>query len=610
MAVRTAEEIKKLVESKRTTLEPLRHRMDQDYQRWRLEKFQEIDADGLPVEGFHVYTTNEPRVYAKKMISWLQGAERVINMLHRTGKRHAGDNDAHKERFIIGILQAADERLRNMGRLDLQDDSGWHTTIRGWLIGRAFLRKQEDGKTIIDVTPWDARSSTWEWGDNGLEWACHTTRKNRADIRALYGVEVPTDEGELEKAYDETLFDVHDFWDTEHNTVVVKDIEAKESTEHGSPRTPVYCAYVPTQPHVQTEIDGDHDPIADVGESVFDDVRAVYENYNLIMSIYLELTSRQRNGPYIVESKDGKRTLEANPYLEGTEIALKEGEKVEALKFIETTKDPQILAQLVSGELQRGSIPHSAYGELAFQLSGFAINQLREGIESVIAPRLKCMTSAYMQITQLLSDQYLTGMFEPVSVSGRDRNRAYFDEQIDPFVIAGACGHEIEFVGQLPQDDLGKMNMAQIARQVGPNGLPLLPDEFIREGVLKLNDADIVRDQVYVQMAQGMLPEAMLWTLLQAAENLGHPELARFYMERLMMLTWQKMQAMVAGGIPPNLGGDASGGQGSSPGLPQPPSRSLPFAFNGFSPLPPDATQLGGMVPPGAPRQGARNGGL
>src|SRR3990167_3283938 len=101
---RTAEEVRRLVEAKVKGFQPLRDRMDGDYQRWRLSKFQEEDEQGNPVEGFHSYTTNEPRVYAKKMISWLQGAEMVINMQHRTGRRHEADNDAHKERWLIGAL--------------------------------------------------------------------------------------------------------------------------------------------------------------------------------------------------------------------------------------------------------------------------------------------------------------------------------------------------------------------------------------------------------------------------------------------------------------------------------------------------------------------------
>jgi hypothetical protein len=592
-----------MVEAKREIKHALEDRFDRDYQMWRLEKFQETGQDGEPIEGFRSYTSNEPRNFAKKMVAWCAQSEMVIQITHRTTRRHLNDEDDHKERFIIGVLTAADERLRNMGRLPLQDELGWHTSIRGWVAGRALMRKDEDGRTVIDITPWDVRNTYWEWGPDGLEWACHVTHKTRAQIRAQFGVEVPVEDTRHVRDPEEELLTVYDFYDREHNTICVERTEVKQATLHGSPRTPCYLAYVPLQPEIDT--DQVNDPIADVGESVFDDIRQVYENYNVVMSVYLELVARQRKPSYTVSSKDGQLVLQSDPYMEGSEIALKEGEKVELLDMVQTTKDAEVIAQLVSGELQRGSIPHSAYGELAFQLSGFAINQLREGIETVLQPRLKCMIAAYMQITQLLIDQYQTGAFEPVSVSGRDRMRTYFDEEIGPELIMGACGHTIELFGQLPQDDLAKMNMANLARQADAQGNPLMPDEWIREEVLKVKNPDIVRDMLGVQSAQQMLPEAMLFTRMQQAENMGHPELARFYYEQLLLVMWRNMQMLMQAGIQPQ---GAPPGQGSPSGPPGLPSQALPNAFQGFSPAAPGMEQLGGMVAPGTPRPGDRQG--
>jgi len=86
-----------------------------------------------------------------------------------------------------------------------------------------------------------------------------------------------------------------------------------------------------------------------------------------------------------------------------------------------------------------------------------------------------------MKLCMRLSDQYMSGNFRSMELSGVDMNRNYFDEIITPESIDMAKDIQITFVGQLPQDDMSKMSMAQMARE-GPN--PLLPDIFIRSNDL------------------------------------------------------------------------------------------------------------------------------
>ena len=102
--------------------------------------------------------------------------------------------------------------------------------------------------------------------------------------------------------------------------------------------------------------------------------------------------------------------------------------------------------------------------------------------------------------------------------------------------------------------------MAQIARE-GPT--PLLSDRAIRDRILAIQDADQMDDSIKEQMAERMLPEAALWTLLRASERQGREDLVSFYSGELMNVIMQKRQAaqmmqqqmaMQAGG-PPEPGG-------------------------------------------------------
>mgnify|MGYP005815949287 CR=1 FL=1 len=593
MARRKPEEIIALVDQHDYDTDALRDRFTEDYRLYRLEEF---DAG----EGFESYTSNEPMTYADKVISFMTDAELIVRIPYNNGnEEQRGFNDA-KERFIIGSLRAADERLQRRLQPTLRQQFAWYAVLRGWYAGRVLLVKDQDGNTEIDITPWDPLHTFWGIGNNGIDWACYRIKKTRAEIKAQYGVTIDKDDKSL---YDQDMgVEIYDYYDGEINTVLAEGGRVlKKPTKHGAPRCPIFVGCVGTAPMIQdADVTEFREAIADYGESVYKSTRKVYENHNQILSTLLELTARTKKQGLKVKSRDGTKTLEEDPYKAGSEIALAQGEEVEPLGLIESNRDLAMFMQMVAGELQRGSLPHTVFGELQFQLSGFALNTLRQGIASVINPRIEALEAIYKHICMLLIDEYLTESFETVSLSGRAMNRTYFSERITTDVIRRAGDAELSLITQLPQDDMSKYAMAQTARE-GP--VPLLPDMYIRDQILGLQDAEAIDDSIKEQQAERMLPEATLWTMLKSAEDRGRTDLAQLYMGELMFLMRQKLferqmqqaqqQGMMQG--PPEQGG-------FDPEV-------MPEAALGGPPGPPVPPQ-GGMFPPGQPRPGAREGGM
>jgi hypothetical protein len=285
------------------------------------------------------------------------------------------------------------------------------------------------------------------------------------------------------------------------------------------------------------------------------------------------------------------------------------------------SKEAGMFMSLVAGEMQRGGLPHSIYGQLEFQLSGFAINTLRQGVESMLVPRLKALERAYRSMFHLICDQYITGAFKSMELSGQDQNRMYFREEITPDMIKDSGDVEVTLIGQLPQDEMTKMSMAQIARE---GETPLLSDTFIRDNILGLQSADAMEDSIKMQVAETTLPEAQLWTLLQTALRQGREDLVEFYQGELMRLLTTKiaeqaqMQTAQAppqpqapppgpppGMMPPGMmppGMMPPGMNGAGPGLPP---QVMPNAGLGVPPPAPVAPP-GPSVPPGTPRPGAQ----
>jgi hypothetical protein len=449
----------------------------------------------------------------------------------------------------------------------------------------------------------------WSTGADGLQWACYKVKKSKEQIESEYNIKLAVNDN-----YEDWL-EVYDYYDKEVNIVVLSNGRvAKKATPHGSTNVPVFLGPVGATPMIQAM--NDHVPIDDTiedhGESVFKHNREVYENHNHVMSIMLEMTSRARKQGLKIKSRDGMKTLDEDPYKEGTEISLAQGEDIEPLGLMEVAQETGAFMGLVSGEQQRGSVPHSIFGDLQFQLSGFAINTLRQGIDSVLQPRMDALQLAYTTICMLLNDQYLTESFDAMELSGQDMNRAYFKEEIKPSDIKDAGDIVVTFVGQLPQDDMSKMSMAQIARE---GESPLLPDGYIRDKILGLQDTDDMEAAIREQQAERVLPEAALWTLLSASEERGRPDLAQFYFGELVTILNEKLakrqesimaaqQAMQPQPPPQQQQGLPGMAMGAGGAGPTAPPQVMPNAMMGVPPPIPNP-QGGPLVPPGQPRPGA-----
>jgi hypothetical protein len=605
MARRKVEDILDLVEAHAVVTEPLRSRMDADHQLYRLSPYDAGD-------GYQSYTSNEPQTYADKIISWLAAADRVIRIPPAGNPRSNREVNNDKERFIIGAFRSADERLSNRLLPDLQSQLAWYITLRGWYAGRALLVKRDEKTTYVDITPWDIMHTYWGTDADGLSWACYKTKKTRSEIERQYNVRLGTERE------DDDGIDVYDFYDREDNFVAIPNRFIKKRTRH-TPEADEECGSVPVflgpvgaNPLIQSlEWSSIEDTYEDYGESVFKSTRELYSNHNFMMSTMLELTARSRKQGLKITSRDGTKTLEEDPYKEGTEISLAQGEDIEPLGLLEVARETGAFMGMVSGEMQRGSIPHSVYGELQFQLSGFAINTLKQGVETVLSPRIISLQRAYTQISNLLCDQYSSGAFTAMELSGRDNNRMYFSETITPERVKEGGTVEITVVPRLPQDDMSKYSMAQIARE-GPT--PLMPDLWIRDNILGIQDADQTEDSIKEQIAERTLPEAGLWSLYQASVKQGRDDLAQFYLGELtlMMVSKARMIAETLGGAPP---GPSPGAQPPvPPGVPPPgpqgppgvpPQVAPPAMMNGMPP-PAPTPPMGPMGPPGQPRPGAQ----
>ena len=612
MARRTPEEIVALVKEHEDQTRTRRARMDADYSMWRLEELPQNSGNPAPGSGldsqfpvigagYKHYTSNEPRTFADKVTGIASGAKVLIRVKGSESSQPRGlrvEQNA-KERFIIGLFHAADLRLAEMLQPSLQEQLAWFCAIRGWNASRALLRKRKDKSTFVDIQPFDPRNVYWGIDDQGLSWLCVVTERTKRDIKGIYNKDV----GDGGTGDEDNGISVYDFYDQNHNMVTTAQTVLKAPTVHGSPRVPDWLGPVGSTPQIFGEGFS-----KDFGDSIYAADRNIYPMVNFAMSIWLELTGRARSPGYVITYADGSMTLSDDPYKMGSELTLPEGATIKPLEQIQTTRDAAALFGVISGEMQRGSLPQSAFGELQFQLSGFAINSLRQGIGTVIHPTVKAMEVAYTGIANLLVDQYTSGKFADMEVSGMDREGEFFTETITPQQVKKAGGRiVVEILPELPQDDPAKMNMAQMARTPGADGKPLLGDRTVREDVLNRQDPDADEAVVLEQMADASSPLAQAVRTLETAMDLERDDLIFAAQAQILVVMRDMLQKMGQQpqdqGMPPGAGPPP--GAGMPPGVPGIPAGVAPSQAMGVpqsAPIP----QQGPIVPTGAPRPGAR----
>jgi len=586
------DEIRERVDRHHRQTSALRDRMRADEKLFMLER----TADDAPAD-YGFYTSNMPKVVAKKIIAWITQAELIVSISHPGDLEHQRMIDDAKEMFLTGALEMADGRLRKRGRLRSQ--LAWYVTVRGGVVGRALLRTDRHENTFADIMPWDILHTYWEVGGDGeLDWACNKLKKTKGAIMAEYGLRrltLPDDQGM------DVGIDVYDYYDRNINAVVMDGRILKKRTSHGADKVPVFFAPVETAPMIQR--DSANDMIDAYMESIFEENRGIIPKNNQLMSAVFDLVLKTRDRSWVLTSRDGSKVLESDPNRSSLEIALAEGESLEPVQVAEMSQRLGDILGLISGEMQRGGLSHAVFGELQFQLSGFAINSLKQGADTALTPRLDAVQNAYEQILDIIAEMYGSERFFEFAIPCK--NIRSETKIIPAWVVREGCHPEVKLIPQLPEDDMTKITVAQMLRE-GP--VPLADDTYIREKIMRFPETSVIADSVKAQLGERMLPETTLYTMGMALAERGEPMLAQMYFDQLMMLYQQRivqmqMMGMVGGGL---FQGNQINGGGVSPGGPAPEVFSNSAQGAPPSPRQSNNSNAGGPTLPGQARPGAQ----
>lgn len=515
--------------------------MDSDYEwGWKNTPFVPMPTEGITIKD--AVTTNFAKVLARKVSNGVGYAERIIRVLDDADNEEFRDKNNAYERWCVGVLEMADERLQSGGmNSTVQGESAWNAVVRGgWIGTRAVLIKDAQGETIPDIVPVDPRNLVYEKGRGEPLWAAIITQRAKQDIRDEYpkfkfGIENNVQHPEDD---DDELARVVDYYWTEDgkrmNCVIIDGQYAKKPTDTFAVNFPIVIRLIGNNPGVMNyslkdTIDGIREipGIEDVGDSIFAALRHVIPQVNRLASYRMALTARAVQGTLIVKSRDGTKELDQDAFASGAELGLStdNDEDIGLLPISQLTSDAgQLEGELRLDESNAG-LSDPALGRLTSPVSGAALQILSQADNEVVAPFLKAVESMLAGILDNLGRQYETGRYKDIEVRGKTHTDQPFNKVIAPDDIKGHNLLSVELRQTQPQDDFALWQAAQVASQVDPStGTALVSKQYAATKIAKVQDYDLEKRRMSGARIRASSAKYELLTQWHAARLSGEPE--------------------------------------------------------------------------------------
>ena len=515
--------------------------MDSDYEwGWKNIPFVPMPTEGITIKD--AVTTNFAKVLARKVSNGVGYAERIIRVLDDADNEEFRDKNNAYERWCVGVLEMADERLQSGGmNSTVQGESAWNAVVRGgWIGTRAVLIKDAQGETVPDIVPVDPRNLVYEKGRGEPLWAAIITQRAKQDIRDEYprfrfGIENNVQHHDDD---DDELARVVDYYWTQDgkrmNCVIIDGQYAKKPTDTFAVNFPIVIRLIGNNPGVMNyslkdTIDGIREipGIEDVGDSIFAALRHVIPQVNRLASYRMALTARAVQGTLIVKSRDGTKELDQDAFASGAELGLStdNDEDIGLLPISQLTSDAgQLEGELRLDESNAG-LSDPALGRLTSPVSGAALQILSQADNEVVAPFLKAVESMLAGILDNLGRQYETGRYKDIEVRGKTHTDQPFNKVIAPDDIKGHNLLSVELRQTQPQDDFALWQAAQVASQVDPStGTALVSKQYAATKIAKVQDYDLEKRRMSGARIRASSAKYELLTQWHAARLSGEPE--------------------------------------------------------------------------------------
>ncbi len=473
----TSDIILKLIDDFDSIYRGLHDRQDEDIKTYELDSY-EFDMYSESV------TYNEPRWMADSIIQLC-----VASILNLTIDTEEKDHDKETviEQFHLSADKSSDEYMKQMLMGGKKATDCFHAAVRGWIVHRVTVYRDENDKLVVCIFPLDPRYVYWGVGMGGFKWCAYVTWRTKEEIELDYGY---TEAEELDR--------VVDFWSENQNIILVGDREIQRKG-HSIGYPPFVIIPCGNQPKVVGGTASDAKKhLKGWGESVFAGNRTLWPLINKVLSVWLSLVVKSHKPGGYGSTDDDTFKIDALPYGSGT-VEMVPGDfkwiPVEPADVARTTPE---LFQVLTNATQKGGVPWAAIGSLwkGQELSGNALEELKEGLNKIVVPILCSLEDAYQQTSRMVEEQFMS-YEETWQAEGFDTKGRHFFRAIEPDDISGNHSIKYEFLSITPQEESRNIAKAQIMKSA-----ELADDEFIDTQIMKFQDPAGIEDGKLMQKAK------------------------------------------------------------------------------------------------------------
>ena len=491
-----------LIQAEITERSELDKRMQADVDMLYLEKYVLKDKAGKAVPDIINITLNRPAVFGANVTSALGNAKQQV-IVESDNKKI----DTHEiESFLDNAMTDADRRLWEKGSPLLNPFADAQLCFRGRTARRVLLR-QENGKTICDITPWDGRYVYYKMGEKGLKWAAYQCKRTKAEVEADYGAEVAA------RVVGNEVF-VYDVWDDVHNEVWLGNYKVKE-TEHDYGFTPV-CLQIVSLGYGPMLLDPKWQKHE--GESIFFMIRDIVPEVNRLASILQTLNMNQLKAALQYQNPEGTPQDEPpdRPVM-GDVVSVGKG-NISPINLGEARESARMLYAIMEKAFQEGSYTDIDIGNVRQPFSAVALITIGENKDMVYMPRLAAKEMLNTATAEMLIKQAMQ-ISGSIELGRPGHKRSYSTAKLQ-----GEYSIDYKYFVKSPKIDIARMSVAQAAA-------PWYPRLYIYSNVLQVEDPDGMMREWSKQEAAQLSPmvkmHRIIMDLLEQAEKNNDEEAAR-----------------------------------------------------------------------------------
>ena len=521
------------------------------------------------------------------------------------------------ERLLYGIFQQNDRRLISKGMQRLQRSVAWQVANTGTIVvyRQAITRGAE---THFIIEPWNPDNVFESFGDDGLAEVARKFTMNldeliaRAEVEDGWNVKSLKDKfvgrdtrGRFSRKAPDVV--VLDYWRKRlgpnggqlvENGIAVEGEHVKPLAAEDEIEIPVEIAYANGEAHAGDDSGRISHSLIENGVLVTlqnsDLLKKVYDHAHKTMAAdYQEFT---HGGQPRADVEDLDPTDESGKPRTGVSRTTYDSSRQEkGLSPVpQNPIDRSVVDSLAmqSGMMQRAFLPYTFFGETQFQISGFAIQKLREGALAAVGEAAVVMETLFGRLGRWVLETTRDGGNASIRVSGfvpSTLRREYFHEVINKSVIPQFLNVQAEVPLAIPSDLTERINQARASK---PGAIDLITSRTLYQELL----SDIVADpQAEIdgieEEALKRLPayqqiqvHAAVRRQLDKAKDDGDDTLVQFWQKELQVLEQTMLGA-------PNQGAQSGDRPGMAPSTLSTPAQQQGVPSAMTSPV---APQLGG----------------